>query len=100
MDGVGAPGRPEDDGRGVDLDCVAFHLDREPIHALRRRTQLVLPGAVVLRAVARALEPLALLAEGDPTSEMGALLIERHQALLNQTRIRGVAPGTPECVVV
>src|SRR5437870_3253741 len=79
VDGVGAAGRAVDELRGVHSDVRPFDLQRESSEARRGRSQLVFTGAVVLRAVARALEPLAGLAERNSAAQVHALLVERHQ---------------------
>src|SRR2546425_759040 len=66
VDGVGAPRGPEYLGRRVHLDRGPVDLHGEPVHALGSGAELVLPGPVVLRPVAGAFEPLALLAERHP----------------------------------
>src|SRR6058998_787237 len=63
VDGVRPAGRPVDDRGGVDGHRRAAHGHLEPGEPLRDGTQLVLASVVVLRTVARAFEPLALLAE-------------------------------------
>ena len=56
---LGASGRTEEHLGGVDQDVATVaHLDAEPVHPAGRRTELVLAGGVVLRAVTGALEPL------------------------------------------
>src|SRR5688572_28510670 len=81
--GVGADGRPLDEGGRVDAEDAAAHLDAEHVEAARRRAALLLTDPVVLRAVARALEPLGALAERDPAAEVHALLVEGDDALLH-----------------
>src|SRR6266571_1084113 len=100
MDGVRPPGWAEDHGRGVDRDRRPADLHGEPVHALRSRPQLVLPGAVVLGTMARALEPLALLAERHPAPEMCAFLVQGHEALLDQPRVERVLSRSSESFVV
>ena len=57
---VGADGRAGDDRAGAHDDvAVGADRDREAVHAAWRRAGLLLTDAVVLRTVARALEPLA-----------------------------------------
>jgi hypothetical protein len=52
----------------------------EAIHASRRRAGLLLADAVVLAAVAGALEPLRCRAAGHAATEVRALLVERDDA--------------------
>src|SRR5262249_42896517 len=66
---------------GVDLDHAALDAHRGALQAVGGGPQLMLAGVVVLRAVARALEPLALLAERDPAAQVRALLVQRHEPL-------------------
>ena len=54
--------------------------DREAVHSARCRASLLLADAVVLRPVTRALEPLAADALRHTTAEVGAFLVERHDA--------------------
>src|SRR5262249_4303194 len=70
VDRVGAPRGPQDHARGVALPRLPLHLHGEAVHPLRRGAQPVLARLVVLRSVARALEPLALLAERDAAPEV------------------------------
>src|SRR2546421_3769361 len=77
---VRSPGRARDDAGGVHAHRVARHGELEAVQAGGGRPQLVLAGLVVLRAVARALEPLAGLTEGHPATQVDALLVESHQA--------------------
>ena len=64
VDRVGAAGRSEDTSDGVDHDVAAADdLTWKRSMPAGRRAELVLAGGVVLRAVARALEPLRLAAE-------------------------------------
>src|SRR2546427_6473181 len=100
VDGVGAPRGPEHLGRRVHLDRGPLDLHGEPVHALGSRAELVLPGPVVLRPVAGAFEPLALLAERHPAPEVGALLIQGHQALVDEPRVGRVRGRPPEGFVV
>src|SRR3954447_18185109 len=67
-------------GAGVHRDGVAGDLGREPVEATRRRTTLLLTDAVVLRAVARALEPLRGRAVRHAAAEVHALLVAEHEA--------------------
>ena len=60
---------------------VSVTVDLEPVHPVRRGAELVLAGGVVLRAVARAFEPLRLLAERDPAPQVHAPLVQRHDPL-------------------
>ena len=55
---VGADRHPADDDAGVDRHRSAVDLDREQVETGGRRPTLLLTDAVVLRAVAAALEPL------------------------------------------
>src|SRR6516164_1430476 len=55
---VGADGRADVNGLGVDNDQVVGDGDGEAIQTPRRRPTLFLPDPVVLRSVTRALEPL------------------------------------------
>src|SRR6266545_2937422 len=67
VDRIGPPGWAQDDLGGVHRHVAGrAHVDLEPVHAAGGGTELVLAGGVVLRAVAGTLEPLRLLAEGDP----------------------------------
>src|SRR5687767_13437341 len=70
--GVGADRRARDDDRGVHVHPPAGDRQREAVHATRRRAALLLPVAVVLRAVALALEPLRGLALRHATAQVGA----------------------------
>src|SRR5437763_13940124 len=63
-------------GAGVHGDGVARDLRCEPVEAARGRSALLLPHPVVLRAVARALEPLRRQAIGHAATEVHALLVE------------------------
>src|SRR5262245_31288049 len=73
--------RAGDDLGGVHLHGAALDGHGEPHEAVRRRAELPFASVVVLRAVARAFEPLALVAERDAAPEVGALLIQGHQAV-------------------
>src|SRR4051812_25606509 len=89
--GVRADRRTEDDlgRRGVDRDrAVGSDRDREPVEAARRRAALLLADPVVLRTVARALEPLRRGAARHTTAEVDALLVERHDAGLHAGEAR------------
>src|SRR6266511_1452649 len=55
-------------------------LHREPEHPRGGRAQLILARVVVLGAVAGTLEPLALLTERHPASQVSALLVDGHEA--------------------
>ena len=66
---------------------VSLTVDLEPVHPLRGGAELVLARGVVLRAVARALEPLRLLAERHAAAEVHASLVQRHDP------VRGDALG-------
>src|SRR5919106_1158555 len=90
LDRVGATRRTVDPRARVHADQAVLHDDPEPVHPARRRTVPVLPGAVVLRAMAGALEPLALDAEGHPAPEVDALLVQRHEAVADQALVDGV----------
>src|SRR6266508_4867588 len=79
-DGVGTPGRPGRGVAGVHGQLPAGDLAHEPLQAIRCRPQLVLSRVVVLGAVARTLEPLALFTERDPAPEVRALLVQGHQS--------------------
>src|SRR5689334_13609539 len=68
--GVGADRRAEEDRAGVDDDRVAGLGRVEAVEATRRRARLLLADAVVLRAVARALEPLRGLTERHAATEV------------------------------
>src|SRR6266545_5122550 len=78
-DGVGPPRRPGRGVAGVHGHLPASDLDHEPLQAVRCRPELVLSRVVVLGAVARTLEPLALFAERNPAPEVRALLVQGHQ---------------------
>src|SRR6185436_5688457 len=81
--GVRADRRTGHDGAGVDRHvAVAGDRDREAVHPSRRRAGLLLADLVVLRPVARALEPLAGHAGRHAAAEVWALLVERHDATL------------------
>src|SRR6266511_4980479 len=107
MDRVRTPGGPGRDGSRVDHHLVPLDLHREPEHPSGCRAQLVLARVVVLGAVAGALEPLALLAERHPAAQVGALLVDGHEApreawhfggdpLVDPTRLVAVAGITDE----
>src|SRR5581483_3537465 len=76
--GVGTDGRALHDLLGVHHDLTALHAHREAVKPARGRATLLLAHPVVLRAVARALEPLRALAPRHPASEVDAPLVERH----------------------
>src|SRR3954451_21861506 len=90
--GVGTDRRALHHYRGVDDDVVARDLHREAVHAARRRTPLLLADPVVLRAVARALEPLRGLAPRDTAAEVRALLVEGDVALGHPGQDAGLVP--------
>src|SRR3990172_6126193 len=72
--------RPQGQAGGVhEEDPLRVDLDRPAIHAPRRRAELrdLDPQAVVARAVAGALEPLAAVAEVRLAAEVRAALVER-----------------------
>ena len=56
---------------------AAAHSESEAVEATRRRARLLLADPVVLRAVARAFEPLRCRAERHPATEMHAPLVQR-----------------------
>ena len=87
---------------------VADDVEREAVHATRGRAALLLTDAVVLRAVARALEPLAAVALRHAAAEVRALLVQRDEAVLHageQRLVRGhalrpsAAPSAGYCVI-
>src|SRR5689334_8694756 len=80
--GVGADRRALDDGARIDGQLAARDGRGEAIHAARGRAALLLAGLVVLRAVARALEPLRRLAGRHAAAEMRALLVQDGDARL------------------
>src|SRR5262249_4661377 len=79
-------------GRG-DGHAVARGWGRETVHAAPGGTAALLADPVVLRAVARALEPLRRLAPRHATAEVRALLIQGDIALLHprdeRRKVRG-----------
>src|SRR3954454_605858 len=75
--GVRADGRPLDDEAGVHDQRVAADLHGEVVEAARRGPALLLADAVVLRAVAGALELLRGRAVRDAAAEVHALLVQR-----------------------
>src|SRR4051794_20615550 len=84
---VRADRRSRHDRAGVDRHvAVPGDRDREPVHAARRRPGLLLADLVVLRPVARALEPLAGEARRHAAAEVWALLVERHDPALLHAR--------------
>src|SRR5436190_4994941 len=89
--GVGADRWAGDDlgRRRVDGDLATLHGEREPIQTSWGRTALLLAVAVVLRAVALALEPLRRDALRHPAAEVDALLVERRVAGLHAHDLRG-----------
>lgn len=74
-------GRSGHDARCVHHHHLVLHADAETIQATRRGTIPVLPRPVVFRPMAWTFEPLALLAEGHPTSQVGTLLVQGAQAI-------------------
>src|SRR3954452_14389818 len=78
--GVGSDGRPLDDEAGVHDQRVAADLHGEVVEAAWRGPTLLLADAVVLRPVARALEPLRGRAVGHAAAEVHALLVQRDDA--------------------
>src|SRR3990170_4094486 len=63
------------DGPGVDRDDAVFvHRRREAVHAPGRRSGAVLAGPVEIRSVAGALELARAFAPRHPASQVGALL--------------------------
>src|SRR5437667_8205543 len=68
--GVGADRRSDDDRLGVDGDDASVDRDHEAVEAAWRGTTLLLADAVVLRSVARALEPLRGRAPRHTTAEV------------------------------
>src|SRR5439155_9988664 len=76
---VRAARRAGDHERRVDRHRVSVDGDHEAVEPARRGSQLVFAGLVVLRAVARAFEPLRLHAERDLAAEVHAALVERHE---------------------
>src|SRR5687768_342584 len=93
VDGVGSPRRSADDRGGVHRHGRALHGDPEPVQAGGGGPQRPFAGAVVLRAVAGALEPLALLAEGHPAAQVGALLVDGHEPLGGDPRVERLCAG-------
>src|SRR5436305_9139637 len=81
--GVRADRGAEEDRPGVHCHAAATDQHREAVEPARRRPGLLLAHPVVLRPVARALEPLRRLAPRDPAPEVDAPLIERDEALLH-----------------
>src|SRR5438067_652624 len=71
--------RPDDEVTRIYRKEAAGRRQREPVQSARRRPGLVLTGTVVLRAVARTLEPLRRLAERNAATEVHAPLVQRHQ---------------------
>src|SRR4051794_13991200 len=69
---VGTDRRPDLDVARVDGQAVAADDDREAVEPTRRRARLLLADAVVLGAVAGALEPLRRRAPGHATAEVHA----------------------------
>src|SRR5207302_2310461 len=79
--------RPRLDIAGVDRERAARQRQRHAVEPARCRAELVLTGAVVLRAVAGALEPLRRLAERDAAAEVDASLVQRHQSAGEQAGV-------------
>src|SRR3954467_4443527 len=78
---VGADRRAGDDRAGVHRDvAVGGDRQREAVHPARCRPGLLLADLVVLRPVARALEPLAGDALRHAAAEVRALLVEGDDA--------------------
>src|SRR5437868_6100328 len=67
----------------VHRDVPARDLRREPVEATRRRTALLLADPVVLRTVARALEPLRGRAVRHAAAEVHTLLVQEDEARLH-----------------
>src|SRR5207237_6262167 len=88
VDGVRSARRAGGRASRVHFDLAPLHLDGEALEAVGSRPELPLAGVVVLGSVAGAFEPLALLAEGDPASQVGALLIQRHEPVRRQSLVR------------
>src|SRR5436190_5602931 len=80
VDGVRPAGRAGDHGRRVDAHRGPRCRHLEPHEPGGSGPQLVLARVVVLRTVAGTFEPLALDAEGNPAAEVGALLVDGHEA--------------------
>ena len=74
-------GGPRIDLGGVDQTLPSVDVIGNRSMPARRRAQLVLAGLVVLRAVARALEPLRGAAERHAAAQVHAALVQRHDAL-------------------
>src|SRR5580765_8519897 len=74
--GVGSDGRTLREERGVDGHVAAGDEHLETIEPPGRGTVALLADAVVLRAVARALEPLRGLTPRDAAAEVHALLVQ------------------------
>src|ERR1700688_3612943 len=82
--GVGTDGRPDEHGLGVNADgAVTVDGEREAVEPARRRAALLLADAVVLRSVARALEPLRAEAPRHAAAQVDALLVQGDVALLH-----------------
>src|SRR5712691_178786 len=100
--GVGADRRSDDDRLGVDGDDASVDRDNEAVEAAWRGTTLLLAHAVVLRSVARALEPLRGRAPRHTTAEVHAFLVQRHDAGLvavDHRAVRGDALGLGDRVL-
>src|SRR4051812_40661363 len=81
--GVGADGRAQRALAGVDDDLAGGDRRGEAVQTAGRRPTLLLTDAVVLRTVARALEPLGALAPRDAAPEVHALLVEGDDPILH-----------------
>src|SRR5438270_11916070 len=79
--GVGADGRAGDDRLGVNHDHATLDRRGEAVETARGRAALLLADPVVLRPVARALEPLRRLAPRHPAAQVHALLVQVDDAL-------------------
>src|SRR5712691_3795288 len=88
VDGVRSARRAGGRASGVHFDLAPLHLDGEALQAVGSRPELPLAGVVVLGPVAGAFEPLALLAERHPASQVGALLIEGHEPVRRQPLVQ------------
>src|SRR3954468_2647606 len=81
--GVGPDRRTDDLNARVHGDDPLGDFDGEAVEPARCRATLLLSDAVVLRAVAAALEPLRARAERHAAAEVDALLVERDDAGLH-----------------
>src|SRR5947207_1872836 len=81
--GVRPDGGTLDDLLRVDAEDAAVDLDAEPVEAARRGAALLLSHPVVLRSMARTLEPLRAWAPGHAAPQVHALLVQRHDAVLH-----------------